>query len=200
VQDGRAITDEAVHAMSRVSDCAKGIDDVIEGLDKIAFQTRVLAMNAAVEAGRAGEAGRGFAVVADLVSALAMRAEEEAKLAREQLVATQNEIGTAVAAVQKVDGALAGIATGVSEVHKLLGTMASDNQAQATAVTEISSAVATMDQATQKNAAMVEETSAASRTLSNEVSALVRQAARFKVADEGGRGAMIRARHSASVH
>jgi methyl-accepting chemotaxis protein len=129
-----------------------------------------------------------------------MRAEEEAKLAREQLVATQNEIGTAVAAVQKVDGALAGIATGVGEVHKLLGTMASDNQAQATAVTEISSAVATMDQATQKNAAMVEETSAASRTLSNEVTALVRQAARFKVAGEDARGALIRARHFASVH
>jgi len=197
VAGGRAVTDEAVQAMGRVSESAKGIDDVIEGLDKIAFQTRVLAMNAAVEAGRAGEAGRGFAVVADLVSALAMRAEEEAQLAREQLVATQNEIGTAVAAVQKVDGALAGIATGVSDVHALLGAMAADNQAQASAVTEISAAIATMDQSTQKNAAMVEETSAASRALSNEVVALARQAARFKVT----RGAPAApARQFASVH
>jgi methyl-accepting chemotaxis protein len=200
VQGGRTVTDEAVQAMGRVSESAKGIDDVIEGLDKIAFQTRVLAMNAAVEAGRAGEAGRGFAVVADLVSALAMRAEEEAKLAREQLVATQNEIGTAVAAVHRVDGALASIATGVTEVHTLLGTMAADNQAQAAVVTEISSAIATMDQSTQKNAAMVEETSAASRTLSNEVTALVRQAARFKV-DEGSRApGFAHARQMASVH
>ncbi len=70
VGSGREIADEAVQAMGRVSESAKGIDSVIEGLDKIAFQTRVLAMNAAVEAGRAGDAGRGFAVVADLVSAL----------------------------------------------------------------------------------------------------------------------------------
>ncbi|MBU1605517.1 MAG: HAMP domain-containing protein, partial [Alphaproteobacteria bacterium] len=121
VSGGRGVADEAVQAMTRVSESAKGINDVIEGVDKIAFQTRVLAMNAAVEAGRAGDAGRGFAVVADLVSALAMRAEEEAGRARDQLTATQDDIGAAVEMVQKVDGALADIAEGVSEVHSLLG-------------------------------------------------------------------------------
>ncbi|MBR0550969.1 methyl-accepting chemotaxis protein [Stakelama marina] len=181
VKGGRSIADEAVQAMGRVSDSAKGIDAVIEGLDKIAFQTRVLAMNAAVEAGRAGEAGRGFAVVADLVSALAMRAEEEAKLARDQLTVTQTDIGTAVDAVQKVDGALADITEGVSEVHQLLGTMAADNQTQSASVTEISSAIGTMDQSTQQNAAMVEETSAAARNLLNEVSALTERASLFNI-------------------
>lgn len=172
VTGGRGVADEAVQAMGRVSESAKGIDSVIEGLDKIAFQTRVLAMNAAVEAGRAGEAGRGFAVVADLVSALAMRAEEEAKRARGQLTVTQTDIGSAVEAVQRVDGALENISTDVTEVHQLLASIASDNQAQASAVTQINAAVANMDQATQQNAAMVEETSAASRSLLNEVQSL----------------------------
>jgi methyl-accepting chemotaxis protein len=185
VGTGRGIVDEAVQAMSRVADSAKGIDAVIEGLDKIAFQTRVLAMNAAVEAGRAGEAGRGFAVVADLVSALAMRAEEEAGRARDQLTATQTDIVAAVDMVQKVDGALANISSDVAQVHGLLGQMASDNQAQSQAISEISIAIGTMDHSTQQNAAMVEETSAAARNLSSEVVQLAEQAARFTVGAGG---------------
>jgi methyl-accepting chemotaxis protein len=181
VAGGREIAEEAVQAMTRVSDSAKGIDSVIEGLDKIAFQTRVLAMNAAVEAGRAGEAGRGFAVVADLVSALAMRAEEEAGRAREQLTATQADIVTAVEMVQKVDGAFAGISGDVDEVHTLLGQMAGDNQAQASAITQISAAIAAMDQSTQQNAAMVEQSAAAARSLASEVAALGEQAGKFEV-------------------
>jgi methyl-accepting chemotaxis protein len=184
VSSGRRIADEAVQAMTRVADSAKGIDNVIEGLDKIAFQTRVLAMNAAVEAGRAGEAGRGFAVVADLVSALAMRAEEEAGRARDQLTATQSDIGAAVAMVQRVDGALSEISEDVGHVHGLLGTMATDNDAQAIAIAEISTSVGTVDQSTQQNAAMVEQTSAAARNLAQEVSTLAELTSAFRV--DGG--------------
>jgi len=185
VSGGRSTADEAMQAMGRVSSSAEGIDNVIEGLDKIAFQTRVLAMNAAVEAGRAGDAGRGFAVVADLVSALAMRAEEEARVARDQLTATQADISSAVQAVRKVDTALLDIAQDVEAVHGLLGTMASDSRAQSAAMTEISAALGAMDQSTQQNAAMVEQTSAAARNLSSEVMALSEQAASFTV-DKGG--------------
>ncbi|HEX7857435.1 MAG TPA: methyl-accepting chemotaxis protein [Sphingobium sp.] len=183
VTGGRAVAEEAVTAMERVSSSAKGIDQVIEGVDKIAFQTRVLAMNAAVEAGRAGDAGRGFAVVADLVSALAMRAEEEARRARDQLTLTQTDIVTAVDAVQRVDNALLTISEGVEEVHGLLGQMANDNQAQSTAISEISEisvAIGSMDQSTQQNAAMVEETSAAARNLTSAVASLAEQAALFR--------------------
>lgn len=191
VDSGRTTAQTAMHAMNDVSGSAKGIDDVIEGLDKIAFQTRVLAMNAAVEAGRAGDAGRGFAVVADLVSALAMRAEEEAKRARDQLGITQSQIVTAVEAVSKVDTALTAIAGDVGEVNNLLAGMASDNRAQSSAITEITAAVSSMDRATQQNAAMVEETSAAARNLTEEVGNLANAAAQFNVEGDGTQRAPI---------
>ena len=187
VGNGRAVADEAVQAMGRVSESAKGIDSVIEGLDKIAFQTRVLAMNAAVEAGRAGEAGRGFAVVADLVSALAMRAEEEAGRARDQLTHTQAEVVTAVEAVMKVDSALADISGDVGQVHSLIGTMAEDNNAQSHAISQVSEAISDMDRGTQQNAAMVEQTSAAARNLTQEVETLAESAGSFTIEAPHGR-------------
>lgn len=180
VEAGRATAGETVDAMNRVHESAKGIDSVIEGLDKIAFQTRVLAMNAAVEAGRAGEAGRGFAVVADLVSALAMRAEQEAGRARDQLTSTQLEVESAVDMVKRVDDAFRGIAGDVDEVRSQLTEMASANRSQAAAVNEISTALVSMDRATQQNAAMVEQTSAAARNLNSEVSSLKERASRFQ--------------------
>ena len=197
VSKGRGVAEDAVQAMSRVSDSAKGIDSVIEGLDKIAFQTRVLAMNAAVEAGRAGEAGRGFAVVADLVSALAMRAEEEAGHAREQLTATQSDIVEAVTMVQNVDTALANISSDVGEVHALLGRIAEDNQAQSSTIGEVSKAIGTMDQATQQNAAMVEQTSAAARNLASEVGGLAAQAGQFNVGHAAKRKTVTEGRDAA---
>jgi len=201
VGNGRAIADEAMQAMTRVSESAKGIDSVIEGLDKIAFQTRVLAMNAAVEAGRAGEAGRGFAVVADLVSALAMRAEEEAGRARDQLTHTQAEVVTAVEAVMKVDGALADISGDVGQVHALIGTMAEDNNAQSHAISQVSEAIGDMDRGTQQNAAMVEETSAAARNLTQEVDALAESAATFTIdAPRGHRTPQRQAVSGTTVH
>ncbi|MFZ5748039.1 MAG: methyl-accepting chemotaxis protein [Pseudomonadota bacterium] len=200
VQSGRSTADEAVQAMGRVSESAKGIDDVIEGLDKIAFQTRVLAMNAAVEAGRAGEAGRGFAVVADLVSALAMRAEEESKRAREQLTVTQQDIEGAVQSVQRVDTVLNGISTEVASVSRQIDEMATENQAQAEAIVQIRSAIGTMDNATQQNAAMVEETSAAAQNLMAEVESLQRQTDSFRVEQAQGRPARAAHTSGQTVH
>jgi len=108
-----------------------------------------------------------------------MRAEEEARRARDQFTTTQVEVAEAVAAVEKVDAAFATIADDVGAVHALLHTMAVDNQAQAQAVTEITCAIASMDHATQKNAANVKGTAASARELTRSIDILVAKAAVF---------------------
>jgi methyl-accepting chemotaxis protein len=181
MEQGKEDACGAVKTMQLVNESARGIDTVIEGVDKIAFQTRVLAMNAAVEAGRAGEAGRGFAVVADLVRALAMRAEEEARKAREGLSATQADIGLAVGAVNEVNEALHGVATKFERVHSLIAQMTQDNAAQSNAISEINMAVSSMDHSTQQNASMIERASASANALRDDAVRLATQAGRFHV-------------------
>ena len=184
VRAGRNTAQNAAAAMNSVSERANAIDTVVEGLDKIAFQTRVLAMNAAVEAGRAGEAGRGFAVVADLVSALALRAEEEAKRGRDLINETQSDVALAASEVRAVDSALGDIVEDFDGVQALLQALREDNRSQATAISDITRSVMDMETATQQNAAMVEQTSAAARSLDREASTLLRNAEAFRV-EEG---------------
>lgn len=180
VETGRRTTDEAVATMGRVLESAQDIDHVIEALDKIAFQTRVLAMNAAVEAGRAGEAGRGFAVVADLVSALAMRAEEEARVAREKLTVTRQEIGAAVDAVGRTDGSFTTIVENVQGVQEMLSGIAQASLEQASALAEVNAAVSSAADTTQSTAAMVEETAAASTQMIAQIRELEGALAQFR--------------------
>ncbi|WP_010543331.1 methyl-accepting chemotaxis protein [Sphingomonas elodea] len=200
LRDGRGTTARAVQAMDRASGSAKNIDGVIEGLDKIAFQTRVLAMNAAVEAGRAGEAGRGFMVVADLVAALALRAEDQAKQARDMLSETQVDIIQAADAVHDTDTALDTISGDVEAVHDLIAAIDHDNHAQSAAVSQVATAMKAMDLVTQQNAAMVEETSAAIRNLSGEVNALAQRAAAFRFERTAGGRMAAPERELATVH
>ncbi|MGN7998778.1 methyl-accepting chemotaxis protein [Sphingomonas sp. 22176] len=184
VHSGRSTARNAAMAMNSVSERANAIDTVVEGLDKIAFQTRVLAMNAAVEAGRAGEAGRGFAVVADLVSALALRSEEEAKRGRDLINETQVDVATAASEVRAVDTALGEIVENFDSVQALLQALREDNRSQASAISGITRSVVEMETATQQNAAMVEQTSAAARSLDREAATLLGNAEAFRVVEE----------------
>lgn len=170
----------AAATMEEVREAAASVDGVMEALDRIAFQTRVLAMNAAVEAGHAGEAGKGFAVVADLVSQLASRAEQEARNAREQLTATSERISQAVTSVGEVEEQFSGIVSDVATVTELIDRLSEDARAQAGAIAEISAAMRQMDVSTQQNAAMVEQTSAAAANLLGDAQDLVERADSFK--------------------
>ncbi len=87
---GLEYTSKTVHAMDEINESTYAINEAIEVIDQIAFQTNILSLNAAVEAATAGEAGKGFAVVASEVRNLAARSTEAAKTIKD-LVAKATE-------------------------------------------------------------------------------------------------------------
>lgn len=89
VDKSSALVGRAREAIDTIEKSSKDMEKTLGLIEEIAFQTRLLALNAGVEAARAGEAGKGFSVVATEVRSLAQRATEAAKEAR-KLVSTSN--------------------------------------------------------------------------------------------------------------
>lgn len=78
-KSGRAVAADGAVSMTRISDATKEIASVFAVINDISFQINLLALNAGVEAARAGDAGLGFSIVASVVRQLPQRAAEAAK-------------------------------------------------------------------------------------------------------------------------
>src|ERR1700750_2017434 len=150
-------------------------------IDEIPFHTTLLALNAGVEAARAGDAGKGFAVVASEVRALAQRSSEAAREIKTLIKASSEHVGSGVKLVGESGQALRKIVGQVVEINSLVTEMAQAAQQQSTGIEEVNTAVTQMDQVTQQNAAMVEQSTAASRNLANETAELSELVAFFDV-------------------
>jgi methyl-accepting chemotaxis protein len=165
---------DAAETIQKMGDSSQKISNIVQVIKEVADQTNLLALNAAIEAARAGEQGRGFAVVADEVRKLAERTAkattEISGMIDEVQSGAQSAVGTMNLAVTRVEK---GVDMAQRASVSILGISESAQRVIA-AVNEISSALREQSMASneiaanvEKNAHMSEENSAATREAAN---------------------------------
>jgi hypothetical protein len=147
----------AEQAMRQMADQSRRMDEIIGVIDRIAFQTNILALNASVEAARAGEAGRGFSVVAAEVRSSAQGSSGSAREIRSLIKESAEQVSVGMTRIATASSSLATIAQSIGELARGVSGMARANGDQSTAVQEIAQAIKVLDDITQRNAAMVEQ-------------------------------------------
>ncbi len=197
IGEGDAAMKEATNAMQQISEASDKISKIIKVIEEIAFQTNLLALNAAVEAARAGEHGKGFAVVADEVRNLAQRAAQAARETGDLIEQTVSRVTRGVELNQTTAESFTKIESAASKVADLVAQITHASAEQAQGVDQVNTAVAQMDKVTQATAANAEESASASEELSaqaenvramvNELVALVGSTAANKTTDPGSR-------------
>lgn len=208
-KEGGEVVEKTVAGMHEIAESVKASATVIEQLggksreigqiisviDDIAGQTNLLALNAAIEAARAGEQGRGFAVVADEVRKLADRTSKATKEIGEMIASIQEDTGKAVSAMEEntkgveaevmlakeAGGALKNIIASVDRVSGMIQQIATASEEQSTVAGQISGDIEAVAAVTKESSAGASEIAAAVADLATLAAALKDVVAIFKV-------------------
>ena len=206
---GSRVVNETISGMNVIADRVRQTSRTIEALgsrsdqigaivgtiEDIADQTNLLALNAAIEAARAGEQGRGFAVVADEVRALAERTTKATREIGEMIKAIQRETGEAVKAMeegvhevekgavssQRSGQALEEIMERINEVTMQVSQIATAAEQQTATTSEITSNIQQVTEVVHQTARGADETASAAAQLSSQALELQNLVSRFRL-------------------
>lgn len=156
------------------------ITGIVRQIEDIAFQTNILARNAAVEAARAGEAGRGFSVVAEEVRRLATKTTGASKLTAELVEKNSDAVSDGMEAVNLTAQTLKDSVEGARQVSRNMDKISETSVQQADAITQIRRSVELISEIVQGNSATSEESAAASEELSAQAQILKELVEKFE--------------------
>ncbi|MDE7281670.1 MAG: hypothetical protein K2N36_08025, partial [Ruminiclostridium sp.] len=174
---------ELVEAMKAIFDASKRVSGVIGEIESIADQTNLLAINAAIEASRAGQAGKSFAVVASSVKQLAEKSTESAKHSKELIDDTVTKASYGSQLSDETFAAFESIMESLEEIIGVSKKIASSGFNQQKNMEEIEKSITEISDIVSANAASSEETAAMTNEITTNANVLKESMKQFHLRD-----------------